>query len=340
MTSYGAKWGTAIVLDPGTGEILAAANRPTYDPNAYPPVTPEEGRNRAIQNTFEPGSTFKIITAAAARELGHIGLNTFYDCSEGSIVLGGGAVRDHKRMGILSFPEVFIESSNVGTIKIAQLLGEEKLYRMIKAFHFGERTGIDLPGEEYGICRPLANWRKSSLRISIGYEISVTALQVLRAMNVIATRGLLVQPCISHTSADSVGPSPAAEKRILSQKTSAELTEIFKRVVEEGTGEPGRLDGFDIAGKTGTSQKLDADREGYSASLHLTSFVGFVPADNPVLSMIIVIDEPKGVLQYGGQVSAPVFREIAARTLRYLHEIPKPSPEPLVSAQLQKASRS
>lgn len=337
----GADWGTVVIADPKTGEVLAIANRPVYDPNNYPPAVPGEGVNRAIQHTFEPGSTFKIVTAAAARELGQVGLGETYDCREGSISVGGSLVRDHKRMGILSFPEVFIESSNVGAIKIAQEIGERNLYQMIKTFHFGERTGIDLPGEEFGICRPLSSWRKSSLRIAIGYEISVTAVQVLRAMNVFATRGRLVRPSIS-LDVEVRGISGAENQelpKVLSERTASELAEIFKRAVEEGTGLPARLEGFDIAGKTGTAQKFDEELGRYSSAKHLASFVGFVPADDPVISMIVVLDEPKSLMQYGGQVAAPVFRDISARVLRYLRAAPKPKAETLVTAKMAKASR-
>jgi cell division protein FtsI (penicillin-binding protein 3) len=341
MAACGADWGTVVISEPKTGEILAIANRPVYDPNDYPPVVPGDGVNRAIQHTFEPGSTFKIITAAAARELGRVGLGETYDCREGSISVGGSLVRDHKRLGILSFPEVFIESSNVGAIMIAQEIGEQNLYHMIKAFHFGERTGIDLPGEEYGICRPLSSWKKSSLRIAIGYEISVTAVQVLRAMNVFATRGRLIRPSISLSAGVRGLSSPGSQVplKVLSEGTASELAEIFKRVVEEGTGLPARLEGFDIAGKTGTAQKFDEDLGGYSSAKHMASFVGFVPADDPIISMIVVLDEPKGLMQYGGQLAAPVFRDISARVLRYLYAAPKPKAEILVTAKMAKASR-
>ncbi|TRZ91451.1 penicillin-binding protein 2 [bacterium] len=341
IAACGADWGTVVISEPKTGEILAIANRPVYDPNDYPPAVPGDGVNRAIQHTFEPGSTFKIITAAAARELGRVGLGEIYDCREGSISVGGSLVRDHKRLGILSFPEVFIESSNVGAIMIAQEIGEQNLYQMIKAFRFGERTGIDLPGEEYGICRPLSSWKKSSLRIAIGYEISVTAVQVLRAMNVFATRGRLTRPSISLSAGVRGLSSPGSQAplKVLSEGTASELAEIFKRVVEEGTGLPARLEGFDIAGKTGTAQKFDENLGGYSSAKHMASFVGFVPADDPIISMIVVLDEPKGLMQYGGQVAAPVFRDISARVLRYLCAAPKPKAEILVTAKMAKASR-
>lgn len=341
IAACGADWGTVIISDPKTGEVLAIANRPVYDPNDYPPAVPGEGVNRAIQHTFEPGSTFKIVTAAAARELGKVGLGETYDCREGSISVGGSPVRDHKRQGILSFPEVFIESSNVGAIKIAQEIGEQNLFQMIKAFRFGERTGIDLPGEEYGICRPLSSWRKSSLRIAIGYEISVTAVQLLGAMNVFAARGRLVRPSISLGTGVG-GRSGAVNQeplKVLSEGTASELVEIFMRVVEEGTGLPARLEGFEIAAKTGTAQKLDEELGRYSSARHLASFVGFVPAHDPVISMIVVLDEPKGLMQYGGQLAAPVFRDISARVLRYLRVAPRPKTETLVTAKMAKAIR-
>ena len=341
IATSGADWGTVVIADPKTGEVLAIANRPVYDPNDYPPAVPGEGVNRAIQHTFEPGSTFKIITAAAARELGKVGLGETYDCREGSISVGGNLVRDHKRLGILSFPAVFIESSNVGAIMIAQEIGERNLYQMIKAFRFGERTGIDLPGEEYGICRPLSSWRKSSLRTAIGYEISVTAVQVLRAMNVFATRGRLVRPSISLGTGvrGLLGAGNQEPLKVISEETASELAEIFKRVVEEGTGLPAKLEGFDIAGKTGTAQKFDEELGRYSSAKHLASFVGFVPADDPAICMIVVLDEPKGLMQYGGQVAAPAFRDISARVLRYLRAAPKPKAETLVTAKMAKASR-
>lgn len=342
MAACGANWGTVILMSPFTGEILAAANRPTYDPNDYPPSPAEIGRNLAIQNTFEPGSTFKLVTAAAARELAGIGLGRSYDCRKGAIVVGGSPVKDHKQLGILSFPEVIIESSNVGTIMLAQEMGEAKLYQMIKTLRFGERTGIDLPGEEFGICRPLSSWSRSSLRIAIGYEINVTAIQILRAMNAVGTGGFLVKPRITRESAGPVlppgaGATQAAPVRVLSEKTASELAEIFRRAVEDGTGQPARIDGFDIAGKTGTAQKFDPAIRAYSSALHRASFVGFVPAENPVFTMVVVLDEPKGLQQYGGQVAAPIFREIAARVLRYLRAAPKP--QPLVTARMEKANR-
>jgi len=340
VEKFQAEWGTVIVSCPWSGEILALANYPDYDPNTFPPDE-KAMVNRAIQHTYEPGSTVKIVTAAAARELAGINWNTYYDCRQGYLVFGGTTVRDHVRMGVLSFPEVFIYSSNVGAIKIADLVGENNIHRMFKAFRFGEKTGIELPGEESGIIHPLEKWRKSSLRVAIGYEIAATPIQILRAMNIFATGGYLIKPTITIDQPRPVSPiarasfNPAHESlRIISPETAEQLTSrVFKPVVEIGTGREAMISGYEIAGKTGTAQKYDPELKAYSFSKHVASFVGFVPADNPLISMIVVIDEPKGPLQYGGQVAAPVFREIASKVLLYLHQMPQKLPEKMIIAK-------
>jgi cell division protein FtsI/penicillin-binding protein 2 len=335
-----AEWGTAIVSSPASGEILAMASYPTYDPNEFPPSPYIIARNRAIHENFEPGSTFKIVTSSAAIESGAVNFSDIFDCSDGRIRVAGWTISDHKRMGVLTFPEVIIHSSNVGTIMVSQRLGEKNLHNMIKAYHFGEKTGIDLPGEENGIFHPLKEWSGSSLAShAIGYGISVTALQILQAMNVVANRGILVPPRISREMFDfSTAPpdiSPSGE-RIISTKTAEELIEqIFEKVVLDGTGQEAQLNGFTVAGKTGTAQ-IREPGVGYSAGKHLASFVGFVPAEKPVLSMIVVINEPKAGLHYGGQVAAPVFREIAQRVLLYLRQFPQFDPsKKIITARAQ-----
>jgi cell division protein FtsI (penicillin-binding protein 3) len=339
IEEFKANWGTVIIMSPASGEILAMASYPDYDPNNFPP-SEEAMLNRAIQYTYEPGSTAKIVTAAAARELAGISYATYYDCRAGLINFGGTTVRDHVRLGILSFPDVFVHSSNVGSIKMAEIIGEENLYRMFKAFKLGEKTGIDLPGEEAGIVHPVEKWRKSSLRVAIGYELAATPLQILRAMNVYATGGYLARPKINlngpraegKTSEASLRPAETSQP-VISEKTARELVNlIFKEVVERGTGTPARIDGYEIAGKTGTAQKFDPALRAYSLSKHVASFVGFAPADQPVISMIVVIDEPKGIKQYGGQVAAPVFREIARKALLYYHQLPSRSPDHMTLA--------
>ncbi len=335
-----AEWGTVIVSSPASGEILAMATYPTYDPNEFPPSPYILARNRAVQENFEPGSTFKIVTSSAAVESGAVHFSDIFDCSDGRIRVAGWTIGDHKRMGVLTFPEVIIHSSNVGTIMVSQRLGERNLYNMIKAFHFGEKTEIDLPGEENGIFHPLKQWSGSSLAShAIGYGISVTALQMLQAMNVIANRGILVPPRISRETLDfSTGlPDilPSGERIISTETAKALIDRIFEKVVLDGTGQAAQLNGFSVAGKTGTAQ-IREPGIGYSAGKHLASFVGFVPTEKPVLSIIVVISEPKAGLHYGGQVAAPVFREIAQRSLLYLRQPPQfGPPQKLITAGAQ-----
>jgi cell division protein FtsI/penicillin-binding protein 2 len=336
-----ASWGTVIVSHPASGEILAMATAPSYDPNDFPPPSRDLLRNLAIQENFEPGSTFKIVTATAAREFGVVGFNEHFDCSRGYIQVPGYTIRDHKQMGVLTFAEVIIESSNVGTVQVGQRVGTDNLYRMIKAFRFGQKTGIELPGEESGICHPPSSWSKSSLAShSIGYGISVTAIQVLQAMNVIANRGLLVPPRISREAIDRAGFSPAIPadaKRVISERTAAELIDnIFIKVTAEGTATMASVDGFRVAGKTGTAQRSIPGGRGYSSGSHLASFVGFVPAADPAVSIIVVINDPKAKFYYGGLVAAPVFREIARRVLLYLHRFPDFDPsQKVVTAKMR-----
>jgi cell division protein FtsI/penicillin-binding protein 2 len=339
-----ARWGTAILSHPPSGEILAMASYPAYDPNVYPPSRPGAQRNRAIQENFEPGSTFKIITAAAAIETGRVDFRDTFDCSTGRIRVAGWTIYDHKKMGLLTFPQVIIHSSNVGTIQVGFRIGPENLYQMIKRFRFGEKTGIELPGEENGIFHPLSSWSKTSLSAhSIGYEISVTAIQVLQAMNIIANRGRLIPFRLTRENPAPPGlfetPPPRGE-RIISEKTAAELTRrIFEEVVLDGTGQEAQIDGFSVAGKTGTAQRIDPTTGSYSASMHLASFVGFVPAEKPLISMIVVIDDPRAGLHYGGQVAAPAFREIARRVLLYLGRSPRTDPsKKIITAQLRSIS--
>ncbi len=345
VREHAAGWGTVIISHPASGEVLAMATWPTYDPNDFPPSPLERARNRAIQENFEPGSMFKIVTASAALEAGVVGLNDFFDCSEGSIRVAGWTINDHKKMGTLSFPEVIIHSSNVGTIKVGQRIGQDRLYQMIQTFGFGQKTGIDLPGEENGIFHTLDNWSRTSLAAhSIGYEISVTAVQILQAMNVLANGGVRIPLRITRETLNLSGFNPdipPAGDRIISEKTASDLTRlVFEEVVAEGTGQAAQIDGFRIAGKTGTARRLDPNLRVYLASRHLASFVGFVPADRPILSMVVVIDEPKFSPQYGGQVAAPVFREIARRVLLYMRQAPQPGPaKRLVTAQLRSLER-
>jgi cell division protein FtsI/penicillin-binding protein 2 len=338
VLAHQASWGTVVVSRPATGEVLAMASYPDYDPNEFPPADPLAQVNRAIQENFEPGSAFKIVTAAAALEFHPASLSKVYDCSSGYIALGGLSVRDHKRFSLLSFPEVFIHSSNVGTIQVALEIGQENLFSMIKKFRFGEKTGIDLPAEEAGILRPTRYWTIHTLpHIAIGYEISVTALQLLQAMNVIANRGWLVPPRVVQATVgpDGLETIPSAPPvRLLPKETAETLINlIFSKVVEEGTGTEAALSGYPAAGKTGTAQKFDPLQRAYSSFRHRAIFVGFVPSDKPAVSIVVVIDEPKAGKYYGGDVAAPVFREIARRVLLYSGETPREEPKKWVLAR-------
>lgn len=320
-----ANWGTVIISNPSTGEILAMASYPACDLNGPAQDLTILERNKAVHYNFEPGSTFKIVTFAAAIEDGKISKNSFFDCSQGYIPVAGKYVRDHERFGVLTFPEVIVHSSNVGTIQISRSLNDSAFIRMIKAFGFGEKTGIDLPGEESGILRPLDAWTKSSMAfLSIGYEISITPIQLLQAINIIANKGIVIPLRTVNKKPDF--PKLPMEtnlqrQRVISEDTAEKLTSMLERVVQEGTGMSAQIRGYRVAGKTGTAQKIDPSTGNYSLTSHIASFAGFVPAPNPVLSMIVVIDEPKG-RYYGGEVGAPVFRDIASHILRYL-EVPQ-----------------
>jgi cell division protein FtsI/penicillin-binding protein 2 len=331
VAEHAADWGVVIIMDPRTGEILALASRPTYDANRYPGPSGAE-KNRAIAEGYEPGSTFKIITAAAVRERGRVGFSEVFDCSAGFIRVGGTTITDHERFQILSFPQVLIKSSNVGTALFAQRISIPEFCETIKAFGIGTRTGIDLPGEVSGKLWPAEKWnKKSSLaHVAIGYEVRATPLQILQAMNVFATGGLLVRPRITRDGA--AAGTAGAPVRVISEKTAADLVgRVFEAVVEEGTATGGRLDGFRIAGKTGTAKKLDNAAGAYIRD-YTASFVGFTPVGDPRLSMIVVLDSPKEYY-YGGQACAPVFRDIAKQALRYLRVPPeRPSPSPVLTA--------
>jgi cell division protein FtsI (penicillin-binding protein 3) len=324
LAATGAAWGTVLVSHPSTGEILAMATAPAPDHNKG--FSPDAAFNHAVQNALEPGSTFKIVTAAAAIENHAASFSDTFDCSEGSISVAGGPIRDHKAFGILDFPSVIINSSNVGTIKIGQRLGPAPFVRMIEAFGFGRKTGIELPSEATGRFTPADRWSKRSLAsLSIGYEIAVTPLQLLQAVNVIANRGDLIPPRIVKSvegrRSPKTGPPPLS---VLSAAACEKLIGILERVVLEGTGKAALAEGYDIAGKTGTTQKFDPIKKEYSSTRHIASFVGFVPADNPILSMVVILDDPRTEEYYGGQVAAPVFRAIVKRALRAFGVHPRP----------------
>jgi cell division protein FtsI (penicillin-binding protein 3) len=325
MKKWKAKAAVAVMMNPATGEILAMANRPNYDPNSAGTSKSYERRNRSLTDLFEPGSTFKTVLAAAALEEGIVRFNDEYDVSKGYIVVGGKRISDLHRNDILTFQEVIQRSSNVGAVQIGMELGGKKYYKYIRDFGFGEKTGIDFPGEIRGILRAHRDWSGTSLAaLSIGQEIGVTPLQILRAYAAIANGGELMRPYIV---SDIISPdgqiikrlSPRVERRIISRKTAAQVTDILKTVVEEGgTATKAYIQGNLVAGKTGTAQIFDHKKKRYSRDKHISSFVGFVPADDPRLALIVIIYEPKGE-SYGGVVAAPVFKNIIEHTFAYMN---------------------
>jgi len=325
MAKWKASSATAIMMDPFTGEILALANRPTYNPNDLKTIKNMANvRNRAITDLYEPGSTFKIVTASAALEEGIVKTSTKIDCSSGFIEVGGKKIKDVHKNGVLSFEEVIQKSSNVGTIKIALMLGKEKLYHYIKKFGFSEKTGIDLPGEVAGYLRHPNKWSGTSIgAVSIGQEVGVTALQILRAYSAIANGGYLVKPFVVSEIRSPDGnilfKAVIKREKVLSENTALTMREILKKVTEEGgTARTAKIEGNNVAGKTGTAQKYDPKIKRYSKDKFVSSFVGFIPAESPRIALIVVIHDPVGA-HYGGVVSAPVFKAISDEALSYLN---------------------
>jgi cell division protein FtsI (penicillin-binding protein 3) len=323
MLKWKAAAATAIMMDPHTGEILAMANSPTYNLNEASEADMHHMRNRAITDCYEPGSTFKIIVGVAALEEGVVNTKSKFDCSAGHVDVGGNRIKDAHRHGVLTFEEVIQKSSNVGTIKIGLSLGKSIIYDYIKKFGFGEKTGIDIAGEISGLVRPPERWSGMSIgAISIGQEIAVTPLQILRAYSVVANGGFLVKPYVVSEILSPEGKviykTVSETRRIISEKTVNTFREILKKVTEEGgTAKGASVAGNRVAGKTGTAQIIDPRTKKYSRDKFISSFVGFVPADEPKLAMIVVIYEPKGQV-YGGVVAGPVFRAIADEALSYL----------------------
>ncbi len=312
--------GTAVVMDPRTGEILALANWPSFNPNAYREARPDAQRNRAIQDMYEPGSTFKIVTASAAFEEHVVEADDPIDVSAGQIRFGARVIDDDHRYGVLSFTDVIVKSSNVGAIKVGLRLGPERLGLYVKRFGFGRRSSPDFPGESAGIVWDPSKLTDSALAsVSMGYQVGVTPLQMAAAVSSIANGGELFEPRIVRAVIADGKRTPVPHKvvrRTVSAGTAALLTGIMEQVVERGTGTRAKVPGFTAAGKTGTSQKVVSGR--YSTSEYNASFVGFIPSRQPVFAIVVVIDSPHGKnLYYGGSVAAPIFQRIAAAALRH-----------------------
>ena len=322
---YKADSGMAVVMNPNSGEIYAMANVPQFNPNNYNKFTPETRKNNTVVSAYEPGSIFKPIVAAAALDKGIAQPQDKFFCEDGSFKIGGrsiGEASGHK-YGSLSIQEIIAKSSNIGAIKIAQKLGKDSFYEYIRKFGFGEKTNIQLPGVASGLLGKRKNWNEHSLAsISFGQDIAVTPLQMVVALSAIANGGTLMEPHIAKALMRDgkiiKEIRPKKIRRVISKKTSRQMMEILKFVVENGTGKKAAIDGFEVAGKTGTAQKYIRETKSYSKTEFISSFIGYAPADDPRLAILVMIDNPKG-RHWGGVVAAPVFVKIAEKSLRHLN---------------------
>jgi cell division protein FtsI/penicillin-binding protein 2 len=324
--------GSVIVMNPNTGEILAMANWPKFNPNTASSAPAESRMNRSVSAVYEPGSTFKLITLAAAFDQNITRPEEVFDCEHGAVYIAGHRIRDHKAFGLLSVADILAKSSDVGAIKIALLLGAPKFYDYIRAFGFGSLTGVDMPGESKGLLHRLENWSGISIgSVSMGQEIGVTPLQLVSAVSAIANGGMLYRP---HVVAElrrgeqvlpAEGPlAPSEPKRVIRPETAATLRQLMEGVILNGTGTLARLDGWTAAGKTGSAQKIDPATGRYSPTNFIASFTGFAPISNPAVAILVSIDSPVG-LHEGGPVAAPIFKRIAEQVLSYL-DVPRDVP--------------
>jgi cell division protein FtsI (penicillin-binding protein 3) len=325
----GAKGAMAVAMDPRTGDILAMAIRPTFNPNAFADVPSRDvWRNRAITDPFEPGSTFKVILAAAALEERVVRPDDMIYAENGKLTIARTVIHDWKKFGWLSFTEVLQNSSNVGSMKVGLTLGRDRYYKYMTAFGFGQPTGVGLAGESRGLLRDPQRWSLLSLpTMSIGQEVSVTALQMVAAFGAIANGGVLMQPRLVKAEFDVDGREtrrfePKAVRQVISAETATTLGRILTRVVDDGTGHLAAIPGYDVGGKTGTAQKMDPATRRYSRAPGVLSFVGFVPVQAPRLVMLVLLDEPK-TQRWGSEAAAPVFAAIAGPVLRYLDVAPR-----------------
>jgi cell division protein FtsI (penicillin-binding protein 3) len=319
-----AEGGEALVVDVKTGAVLAMSNLPTFDPNEYGKYPLTHWRNSAIVEPHEPGSTFKVISTAAALDAGVVKTDEKFDCENGKIKIGDDIVRDSHSHKMLTFADVIKLSSNIGAYKVADRLGRAELYETIRAFGFGRKTGIDLPGETAGILSHHSKWSPVQfVTIAFGQGIAVTSLQMTMAFAAIANGGKLMKPYVVARVNDKAGNTleetkPEVAGLPIGEKTARTMVGLLKRVVEDGgTGVLAASYEYAVAGKTGTAQKVDYRTGTYADGKYYASFVGFAPANDPRIAVFVGIDEPKGQY-YGGQVAAPVFRSIVEQTLHYL----------------------
>lgn len=323
VDSTRAKGGVAIVMDPYTGAVLAMAVNPRFDPNVVKSLSPDRWRNRAIADTFEPGSTMKIFMTAAALEEQVVAPTTSLFGEFGQMSIANTVIHDHEKLGWMTVTEMIHKSSNIGAAKTAMKLGERRLYEYLRKFGFGERTDADLPGEVSGLLKPTKEWgRRSLASIAMGQEVGVTALQLAAGVSVIANGGSLMKPYLVSEVHDSKGRvlahmGPQVRRQVISPATARTMTSILEGVVTNGTGTKAAIPGIRVAGKTGTAQKIDPRTGAYSSTMVVGSFIGFAPAENPRVAIVVVVDEPQ-VDAWGGAVAAPAFRRIAEQVLPQL----------------------
>jgi cell division protein FtsI (penicillin-binding protein 3) len=317
--------GTVVVENPRTGEILALANRPNFNPNVFNSVPTEALKNRAVSDIYEPGSVFKIVTYSAAIDQHLVTPDDKIDCQHGSIDVFGMKIHDHESLGVITIAEALAHSSDVAAIKVGMKLGQDRLYQYLHSYGFGQQTGIELPGETRGMAKTVNHWSKVSIgAISMGQEIGVTPLQTISLVSTIANDGVYTPPRIvagelpPDSKALPVVYHPAQQHRVVSTMTAAEMKKMLEGVVLFGTARRAILDGYTVAGKTGTAQRVDPSTGVYSKTKYVASFIGFSPVNTPAITIAVILDSPAGLHQ-GGQVCAPVFKRIAQQVLEYLH---------------------
>jgi cell division protein FtsI (penicillin-binding protein 3) len=315
--------GTVVVQNPRTGEIIALANAPSFNPNIAHEITPEKLKNHAVSDVYEPGSVFKTVTYSSAFEEKLARPEEIINCDPGYIIVGGIRIRDSHHIGTVTLERAYAESSDVGAVKMALRLGPERFYKHMQLYGFGQLTNVELPGETRGLVRIPSRWAASSIgSMAIGQEVGVTPLQVVSMMSAIANDGIYSQPRIvagvtpPNQGYQRIEFHPQQQRRVISSMTAAVMRRLTEEVVLEGTARRAILDGYTSAGKTGTAQKIDPRTHAYSKTDYVASFVGFAPVNNPVLTMAVILDSPRGLHQ-GGQVSAPVFKRVAEQVLAY-----------------------
>lgn len=328
MEKTHAEAGTIVIQNPKTGEILALANRPTFDPNQSRGISPKSLKDRAVSDAYEPGSTFKMVTIAAALEEKVTNPDEVFDCQMGKIFLGGRTIHDWKPYGALTVSQILQRSSDIGAIKVALRLGDDRMYRYIRAFGFGSQTGIELPGETRGMTKPVSRWSKMSIgAISMGQEIGVSPLQLVSMTSSIANDGVYTPARIVAGSTSSTYSKagalqtvvfhPGPQHRVISSYTAAQMRRMLENVVLLGTGKKAILDGYTSAGKTGTAQKINPVTHRYDRVKHIASFSGFAPVNNPAISITVIMDSPVGE-HHGGTIGAPIFASVAQQVLEYM----------------------